>query len=554
MRDEDEDEQLLGEAPRPAASATAAGHTLPTADEMVLHFDDPSLLRGASAHTLLKNRSEIFSSNELSPTDVAQLHRTTAVVNQLDDFVSHSWSTGRFDKWATLLLYLNAPAGAVAGVVSAATWATLEGFGIVPTLLLTIYTNGIQFSGMPMLVGYFFGVLFLFQWQRIRGCFGLRFRRCFLDKVCIDQVDQTRKTAGIASLGAFLGSSSNFVVLFSPEYFTRLWCCYELAAFHQVSDKQQQKVVFVPVQFPRLLFLNCLAISVACLPDAFLPLLAPAVGIDPHRVKGTETALMLMQIPGLLLQLLTMVACQRYVAARERIEEQMRDFSISRAQCFDERDRDRIEREVGKWFGGGDRAAGIRAFDAYVRKDIREAMEDVVGKKGSTLGAGIPWSYAFLSGSAAILEDISGLSRIPHVHGMTPGMRLYTFFSFSSCALVATPMIPIVLLWLSNKRLRCCGGWPAVLLGPVASWATWTLLIIGSIAPDNMAIACVQYPLVVLLGAWVFRESLVSSLGEALGCSRSSTSSTSSPGRRNKGENGSKKSSSGSINGDTAFI
>ena len=41
-----------------------------------------------------------------------------------------------------------------------------------------------------------------------------------LDKVCIDQENETRKSAGIANLGAFLGSSSNFVVLFSPEYFT----------------------------------------------------------------------------------------------------------------------------------------------------------------------------------------------------------------------------------------------------------------------------------------------------------------------------------------------
>ena len=77
---------------------------------------------------------------------------------------------------------------------------------------------------MPMLVGYFWGLLFLFQWQRIRAFIGLRFRRCFLDKVCIDQVDEDRKSAGIRSLGAFLGSSSNFVVLYSPEYVRRdLW-------------------------------------------------------------------------------------------------------------------------------------------------------------------------------------------------------------------------------------------------------------------------------------------------------------------------------------------
>ena len=93
-------------------------HGMPTDDDLALHFDDPTLLRGASSHTLLKNRSEIFSSNVLSSKDVAELHRTTAVVPNLDDFYSHSWATERFDKWATLLLYMNAPAAAVALVTA----------------------------------------------------------------------------------------------------------------------------------------------------------------------------------------------------------------------------------------------------------------------------------------------------------------------------------------------------------------------------------------------------------------------------------------------------
>ena len=33
----------------------------------------------------------------------------------------------------------------------------------------------------------------------------------------------------------------------------------------------------------------------------------------------------------------------------------------------------------------------------------------------STFGANIPWSMCFLSGAAAILEDISGLTRTPFI-------------------------------------------------------------------------------------------------------------------------------------------
>ena len=78
------------------------GHSMPLG-ELGMSFNDPSLLRGATAQLLIKNRSEIFSSNVLSRKDVSTLHQTTAVVEMLDDFFSHSWSTSRFDKWAALL-------------------------------------------------------------------------------------------------------------------------------------------------------------------------------------------------------------------------------------------------------------------------------------------------------------------------------------------------------------------------------------------------------------------------------------------------------------------
>ena len=44
----------------------------------------------------------------------------------LDDFFSHSWSTSRFDKWAALLLYMNAVAAAAALIGTALLWALLE--------------------------------------------------------------------------------------------------------------------------------------------------------------------------------------------------------------------------------------------------------------------------------------------------------------------------------------------------------------------------------------------------------------------------------------------
>ena len=62
-----------------------------------------------------------------------------------------------------------------------------------------------------------------------------------------------------------------------------------------------------------------------------------------------------------------MYEAQRYVDARDMIDEQLENFSITKTECYDEKDRPRVEREIAKWFGDGDRAEGIRKFVEYVK-------------------------------------------------------------------------------------------------------------------------------------------------------------------------------------------
>ena len=239
---------------------------------------------------------------------------------------------------------------------------------MVPRLLV-IQGPDYYFSGMPVLVGLCSGAIFLINWQRFRRTLGLGPRYCFLDKVCIDQVNDSRKAAGIASLGAFLGSAENFVVLFSPDYFSRLWCCYELAAFRHLQVAGKQKITFLPLAFPRVLFANACMVVACCLPHAFLPVYGPWLGIDINNVPNNFYSLVM--IPGSLLCCWTMYECQRYVDARDMIDEQLENFSITKTECHDEKDRPRVEREIAKWFGEGDRDVGIRKFDEYVRPRLR---------------------------------------------------------------------------------------------------------------------------------------------------------------------------------------
>ena len=66
-----------------------------------------------------------------------------------------------------------------------------------------------------------FGVLCF--WQRIRSLFPGH-QMVFLDKLCINQMDSEKKQQGILGLGAFVLRSKKLLVLWSPRYFTRMWC------------------------------------------------------------------------------------------------------------------------------------------------------------------------------------------------------------------------------------------------------------------------------------------------------------------------------------------
>mmetsp|Transcript_472 Transcript_472/g.441 ORF Transcript_472/g.441 Transcript_472/m.441 type:complete len:85 (+) Transcript_472:149-403(+) len=65
-----------------------------------------------------------------------------------------------------------------------------------------------------------FGVAFGYIFPRL-------FRKdqvVFLDKCCISQTDIELKNIGIHHISSFLSRSDGLVILWSTDYFSRLWC------------------------------------------------------------------------------------------------------------------------------------------------------------------------------------------------------------------------------------------------------------------------------------------------------------------------------------------
>jgi hypothetical protein len=49
--------------------------------------------------------------------------------------------------------------------------------------------------------------------------------------MCINQATSDTKARGIDQIGKFLRNSEELLILWSPDYFSRLWCCFEIAMY-----------------------------------------------------------------------------------------------------------------------------------------------------------------------------------------------------------------------------------------------------------------------------------------------------------------------------------
>ena len=69
----------------------------------------------------------------------------------------------------------------------------------------------------------------------------------------------------------------------------------------------------------------------------------------------------------------------------------------------------------------------------YVKTDVRELIEDMVGKR-KPFSAGFPWLYIFISSAGAILEDIQDFATFYTLPTFQD--KVYCFISGASCILV----------------------------------------------------------------------------------------------------------------------
>ncbi|CAK9028257.1 unnamed protein product [Durusdinium trenchii] len=175
---------------------------------------DPELVRGVPLRFCLHGLGKYWSMTRKADFDLSEK------TDHIDHFLSHDWGTSRSLKVMTLLIVFNSCAAAVATSLVVLLLSITASTGLIPPKL---------WPWLP-LPGFLCYVSILLFWQDVR----LLCRRpllAFLDKLCIAQHDLHLKEQGIRGLGSFLRCSRNLNILWSERYFSRLWCCYEVAAY-----------------------------------------------------------------------------------------------------------------------------------------------------------------------------------------------------------------------------------------------------------------------------------------------------------------------------------
>ncbi|CAE8610812.1 unnamed protein product [Polarella glacialis] len=392
--------------------------------------------RGVSLATVMDRGAKHFRSN-VGPKDHDALSFPTDTYRA---FISHSWRASRWAKYAALLYYTSLVPAVCAGLAAGILAFALQLHGILPSFGVSQDdTESVPSSLWCLAMGGCTCFATLVTWARL--CDLAESTRkgtqasYFLDCLCINQNDAELKQAGIDSIGAYLRNSDSMLVLWSPEYFTRLWCCFELAVFLEKSTNAEResllqnsyaemrhasvgtmldlrrnsspteinneetvaasivvatsarktrnetydrRLVIIPVQMG-VFCMRCLVMTYAVgVSNIFLKF------ADRRGSWVLAAFVFLVAFAGLLS---ICRFCRRYAQDRLELNKQIAQFTVARAECYLPQDREFIKAVITCLYSETlNEIEGIAAFESGVRSKVQTNVDKILGSR-----LHVPW-------------------------------------------------------------------------------------------------------------------------------------------------------------------
>jgi len=177
----------------------------------------------------------------------------------------------------------------------------------------------------------------------------------FFDAVSIHQGDPLTKQRGLENLGGFISISKELRALWAPDFASRLWCIFEVAAFKKINPSGN--IVIAPVSI-----------------EAFTAMLMPAATISSmfymFMLAAKQTVLI-----GALMSSIAVFPCaygvhllRRDMQSKRGMLDVLENFDLDKAECTFEEDRELILSTITKWYGSP------AAFEAFVQNTLRDEL------------------------------------------------------------------------------------------------------------------------------------------------------------------------------------
>lgn len=253
-----------------------------------------------------------------------ELYDLSTQMENLTFFYSHCWLDSRVSKFLTLCFTHNGVVAWRASLIYSFIMLMLQRHELVPLLMpptvwhiagekISLTIGCWCFLGGPIIF-----LIFVWKWQLLAECFRPPVYT-FLDKLCIHQTDERLKTEGILGIGGILKSSEQMVVLWSPRYFQRLWCMFEVAVWCSLSRVDDliivpmAKTVMVPIGMA-FLYVNLFFVVLEQLNFRNVVLVLSGFYVSfmcivTHHIRGTMREML-------------------------GFEEQLQNFTMAGANCF----------------------------------------------------------------------------------------------------------------------------------------------------------------------------------------------------------------------------
>ncbi|CAE8620185.1 unnamed protein product [Polarella glacialis] len=430
--------------------------------------------------------------------------------DKYDTFISHTWRTSRRAKYAALLYYTSLFPAVCAGLAAGILAFALEVNGLLPPFGLI---EGYETVEIPeplpgslwcLLMGgcTFFAILVM--WARLldlaESTRGAKKVSYFFDRLCINQNDAELKQVGIDSIGAYLRNSNSMLVLWSPQYFTRLWCCFELAVFLEKSTNAEFES-FLQNSYAEVRQASVGALldlrrnsSPTDINDGETVRARIAVATSALKVRKETHDRKLMIIPvqvgvfcmaalviGYVILFLGRVMefldrdlvdpfwalamfgfcvaicrfCRRYSQDRLELNSQIAQFTVSQADCNFPEDREFIKAVITWLYSTTlNEIDGIAAFESVLRSRVQQNVDRILGSR-----LHVPWRLTI---ALMFLQTLHGLDSVAetlmipsHHHGtaLAENTARQAARSFAQVCLVpACLYLAIVTSYLLPKR------------------------------------------------------------------------------------------------------